>query len=28
LDQMVQKGEINIIGGMHDISTGKVTFFD
>jgi carbonic anhydrase len=28
LDQMLQNGEINIIGGMHDISTGKVTFFD
>jgi carbonic anhydrase len=27
LKEMEQKGEINIVGGMYDISTGKVEFF-
>ena len=25
---MVEKGEIGIVGGMHDISSGEVTFYD
>ncbi|MBX7050522.1 MAG: carbonic anhydrase [Flavobacteriales bacterium] len=28
LDEMIRKGEIAIIGGLHDLSTGKVEFFD
>ncbi|WP_247237878.1 carbonic anhydrase family protein [Telluribacter sp. SYSU D00476] len=28
LKEMIEKGEIAIIGGMHDISTGVVTFFE
>lgn len=28
LSQMIQDGEINIIGGMYDIKNGKVTFYD
>jgi carbonic anhydrase len=28
LDQMVEKGEIAIIGGLHDLATGKVTFYE
>lgn len=27
LKEMVQRGEIMIIGGMHDLMTGRVTFF-
>ena len=28
LQEMEQKGEIKIIGGLHDIDTGQVTFFE
>ncbi|HEX5023973.1 MAG TPA: carbonic anhydrase family protein [Agriterribacter sp.] len=28
LKEMVEKNEIKIIGGVHDITTGQVTFFD
>jgi len=28
LKEMVEKNEIGIIGGVHDITTGQVTFFD
>jgi carbonic anhydrase len=28
LKEMIEKGEIGIIGGVHDISTGEVTFFE
>lgn len=28
LKEMIAKGEIGIIGGMHDISTGHVTFYE
>lgn len=28
LKEMVEKGEIGIVGGMHDISSGEVTFYD
>ncbi|MFZ1786041.1 MAG: carbonic anhydrase family protein [Ferruginibacter sp.] len=28
LKEMVEKGEIGIVGGTHDISTGEVTFYD
>lgn len=28
LKEMVEKGEITIIGGMYDIDTGKVTFYE
>ncbi|HEV7347681.1 carbonic anhydrase family protein [Telluribacter sp.] len=28
LKEMIEKGEISIVGGMHDISTGIVTFFE
>lgn len=28
LKEMIEKGEIGIIGGTHDISTGEVTFFE
>ena len=28
LKEMIEKGEIGIVGGTHDISTGQVTFFD
>jgi carbonic anhydrase len=28
LNEMIEKGEIGIIGGTHDISTGEVTFFE
>lgn len=28
LNEMIEKGQIGIIGGMHDISTGEVTFYD
>lgn len=27
LEHMIQRGEIGIIGGMHDLSTGQVTFY-
>jgi carbonic anhydrase len=28
LEQMVENGEIGIVGAMHNIETGKVTFYD
>jgi carbonic anhydrase len=28
LEQMVESGSIGIVGGMHDIETGKVVFYD
>lgn len=28
LKEMIEKGEIGIVGGTHDIATGQVTFFD
>lgn len=28
LKEMVEKGEIGLVGGTHDIATGQVTFFD
>ena len=28
LKEMIEKGEIGIVGGTHDITTGQVTFFD
>ncbi len=28
LKEMVEKGEIGIVGGMHNIATGQVTFFE
>ena len=28
LRQMIDSGEIDLVGAMYDISTGKVTFFD
>ena len=28
LKEMIENGEIGIVGGIHDISTGQVTFFD
>ncbi len=28
LSEMLDKGEIAIVGGMHDLSTGKVTFYE
>ena len=28
LKEMIEKGEIGIVGGTHDIATGLVTFFD
>jgi carbonic anhydrase len=28
LEQMVENGEIGVIGAMHNIETGKVTFYD
>ena len=28
LEQMLEQGQIGIIGAMHDIETGKVTFYD
>ena len=28
LEQMVENGEIGVVGAMHDIETGKVTFYD
>jgi carbonic anhydrase len=27
LEQMIKNREIGIIGGMHDLSTGKVSFY-
>ena len=28
LREMIDKGEIGLVGGMYDVSTGKVTFFE
>jgi carbonic anhydrase len=28
LKEMIEKGEIGIVGGTHDITTGLVTFYD
>jgi carbonic anhydrase len=28
LKEMIEKGDIGIVGGTHDITTGQVTFFD
>lgn len=28
LEQMIEKGEIGIVGGMHNLETGEVTFYD
>ena len=28
LKEMIEKGETGIVGGIHDITTGQVTFFD
>jgi len=28
LKEMIEKGEIGIVGGIHDIATGEVTFFE
>ncbi len=28
LKEMIEKGEIGIVGGIHDITTGQVTFFE
>ena len=28
LEQMVENGEIGVVGAMHDIETGKVTFYE
>ncbi len=28
LEQMIEKGEIGIVGAMHDIETGNVTFYE
>ena len=28
LKEMIEKGEIGIVGGTHDITTGQVTYFD
>ncbi len=28
LEQMIEKGQIGIVGGMHNIETGEVTFYD
>lgn len=28
LKEMIEKGEVGIIGGMHDITTGTVTFYE
>jgi carbonic anhydrase len=28
LKEMIDKGEIGIVGGTHDISTGEVSFFE
>jgi carbonic anhydrase len=28
LKEMIEKGEIGIVGGVHDITTGQVTFFE
>ena len=27
LKEMIERGEIGIVGGTHDISTGEVTFY-
>ena len=28
LKEMIEKGQIGIVGGMHDISSGEVTFYE
>ena len=28
LKEMIEKGEIGIVGGTHDITTGEVHFYD
>jgi len=28
LEHMIENGEIGIISGMHELSTGKVTFYE
>jgi len=28
LRQMIESGEIALVGAMYDVSTGKVTFFE
>jgi carbonic anhydrase len=28
LEQMIANGEIGIIGGMHDLTTGQVTYYE
>ena len=28
LREMIDSGQIKLVGGMYDLSTGKVTFFD
>ena len=28
LREMIDKGEIKLVGGMYDLSTGKVQFYD
>ena len=28
INKLIQEGKMGIIGGIHDLSTGKVTFFD
>ncbi|MFI3220494.1 MAG: carbonic anhydrase, partial [Methylococcales bacterium] len=28
LETLIQSGEVGIIGGMYDVETGRVTFFD
>jgi carbonic anhydrase len=28
LEQMLENGEIGIVGAMHDLESGKVTFYD
>ena len=28
LREMIEKGEINLVGARYDVSTGKVTFYE
>jgi carbonic anhydrase len=28
LKEMIDKGEIGIVGGMHDLASGKVSFYE
>jgi carbonic anhydrase len=28
LEHMIENGEIGIIGGMHDLATGQVSFYE